>query len=237
MIRAIRYVASVGVLTLWYASKPVFAALAGVRHKPGGVYDRAGRDWGRAVLRWNRIAVQVEGRDHLVAGRAAVYIANHASFVDILAMLAELPGSVRFVYKKGMNRIPLLGLAMRRSRHIAIDRKNKAAAFAVYEEAAAAIREGMSAVLFAEGTRCRDGRLQPFRKGAFLLALAARVPVVPVLCVNTFETLPRGSLSPRPGTVTLRIGEPIPTDGMQPGDREELARRTRAALVAMGARE
>ncbi len=237
MIRAIRYTASVVVLTLWYASKPVLAALIGVRHRPGGVYDRAGRDWGRAVLRWNRIAVEVEGRERLDAARPSVYIANHASFVDILAMLAELPGSVRFVYKKGMNRIPMLGLAMRRSRHIAIDRKNRAAAFAVYEEAAAAIGEGMSAVLFAEGTRCRDGRLQPFRKGAFLLALAARVPVVPVLCVNTFETLPRGSLSPRPGTVSLRIGQAIPTDGMTARDREQLAQRTRAALVEMGARE
>jgi 1-acyl-sn-glycerol-3-phosphate acyltransferase len=92
-------------------------------------------------------------------------------------------------------------------------------------------------VVFAEGTRSRDGRLKQFKRGPFVLAIAAGVPVVPVLCAGTFELLPRGSFTPRPGTVTLRIGEAIPTTGMTVGDREQLAERTRAALVVMGAKE
>src|SRR5437773_6822860 len=113
MIRTLRYLAAL----LWFsgrhASKVVIAALAGVRQSPGGVYDRAARDWARGILRWCRVRVTIEGRKRLVPGVSVVYIANHASFLDILAILAELPGTIRFVYKKGMSWIPLLGTAMR----------------------------------------------------------------------------------------------------------------------------
>jgi 1-acyl-sn-glycerol-3-phosphate acyltransferase len=237
MMRAVRYVLALVVFSVWHASKVVLAGLVRVPHRPGDVYDRAGRDWARAVLRWSRIAVTVDGRERLEPAAPRVYIANHASFLDILAMLAETPGTVRFVYKKGMSWIPILGWAMLFARHIPIDRKRLSAAFAAYDEAAEYVRQGTAAVVFAEGTRSRDGRLKQFKRGPFVLAIAAGVPVVPVLCAGTFELLPRGSFTPRPGTVTLRIGEAIPTTGMTVGDREQLAERTRAALVVMGAKE
>jgi 1-acyl-sn-glycerol-3-phosphate acyltransferase len=130
-----------------------------------------------------------------------------------------------------------MGMAMRAARHIPIRRQVKSAAFAAYDEAANYIREGMSAVVFAEGTRSRDGRLQPFKKGPFVLAIAASVPVVPVLCAGTYELMPKGSWSPKPGTVTLRIGEAISTQGMTYDERGKLADETRAALLQMGAKE
>jgi 1-acyl-sn-glycerol-3-phosphate acyltransferase len=236
MIRALRYLAALLWLSGRHASRVVIAAVVRVRQRPGGIYDRAARDWARGILRWCRIRVTIEGRERLVPDVSVVYIANHASFLDILAILAELPGTIRFVYKKGMSWIPLLGTAMRAARHIPIDRRNRSAAFAAYDEAAEFIRQGASAVVFAEGTRSRDGRLKPFKKGPFVLAIAAQVAVVPVLCVNSYELLPKGSLSPKPGTVTLRIGAAIPTAGTNYEVREELAARARAAIVAMGAK-
>jgi 1-acyl-sn-glycerol-3-phosphate acyltransferase len=209
----------------------------GVRQRTGGIYDRAAREWGRAMLRGTGIRVEVEGRESLDPATPKVYIANHASQVDIWALLAELPGTVRFVYKKGMDWIPLMGIAMRAARHIPIKRQVKSAAFAAYDEAAGYIRAGSSAVVFAEGTRSRNGKLMPFKKGPFVLAIAAQAPVVPVFCEGTFVLMPRGSWSPRRGTVVLRIGAAIPTVGMTYEDRAPLADRTRVALLALGAKE
>ncbi|HLG05762.1 MAG TPA: lysophospholipid acyltransferase family protein [Gemmatimonadales bacterium] len=237
MIAFLRYIFSWILYMGSWGSGVVGAALLGVRHRPGGIYDRSGREWGKGMLRGCRIAVRVEGRERLDPAAPAVYISNHCSEIDIWALLAELPGSVRFVYKKGMDWIPLMGLAMRRAKHIPIKRQVKSLAFSAYEDAAIMIRSGISAVVFAEGTRSRDGRLQPFKRGPFVLAIAAQVPVVPVLCGGTFDLMPKGSWRPRPGTVTIRIGEPIPTTGMNYDDRGRLADLTRKQLLAMGARE
>ena len=236
MMRALRYAVALVLFSVWHASRVVLAGLVRIPHRPGDVYDRAGGDWARAVLKWCRIGVVVEGRERLDPKVPCVYIANHVSFLDILAILQEFPGSLRFVYKKGMSWIPILGWAMLFARHIPIDRRNRSAAFAAYDEAAQFIRQGASAVVFAEGTRSRDGRLKPFKKGPFVLAIAAQVPVVPVLCLNGFELLPKGSWSPRPGIVTLRIGGAIPTAGMGYDAREGLAERTHGALIGMGAK-
>ena len=234
MIGFLRYALAWIVFMGWWGTGVVLAALTGVRYRPGNIYDRAGREWGRGMLRWCRIAARVEGRER-IPDRPVVYISNHESQIDIWALLAELPGSVRFVYKKGMDWIPLMGLAMRRARHIPIKRQVKSRAFSAYDDAARLIRGGISAVVFAEGTRSRDGRLQPFKRGPFVLAVASQVPVVPIYCENTFELMPKGNFSPRPGTITIRIGEPIETAGMTYEDRADLAERTRAELIKMGA--
>jgi 1-acyl-sn-glycerol-3-phosphate acyltransferase len=130
-----------------------------------------------------------------------------------------------------------MGLAMRAARHIPIDRHNRSRAFTKYDQAAQMIQGGLSAVVFAEGTRSRDGRLMSFKKGPFVLALAAGVPIVPLYCENAYQLMPRRSWSPQPGTVILHVGAPIPTLGRSYEERDRLARETRAALIALGARE
>jgi len=237
MIRALRYIGCFVAYMGYWGSRVLLSAIVGVKQRSGGIYDRAAREWGRGMLRGTGIRVVIEGRERLDPATPKVYIANHASQIDIWALLAELPGTVRFVYKKGMDWIPLMGMAMRAARHIPIKRQVKSAAFAAYDEAADYIRGGSSAVVFAEGTRSRDGKLMPFKKGPFVLALAAQVPVVPVLCEGTFALMPRGSWSPRRGTIVLKIGAAISTQGMSYEDRAALADRTRAALLAMGAVE
>jgi 1-acyl-sn-glycerol-3-phosphate acyltransferase len=237
VIRALRYVGAFVFYMGYWGSRVLLAAIFRVRQRAGGIYDRGAREWGRGMLRATRNAVRDEGSERLDPSVPTVYIANHASQVDIWAILAEFPGTLRFVYKKGMDWIPLMGMAMRAARHIPIKRQVKSAAFAAYDEAASYIRGGSSAVVFAEGTRSRSGRLLPFKRGPFVLAIAAQAPVIPVLCLGTFELMPKGSWAPKPGTVTLRVGERIPTAGLTYEDRASLAEQTRKALLAMGAVE
>ena len=146
-------------------------------------------------------------------------------------MLAGLiPSHMRFVSKKELSKIPLLGRAMSESGHIFIDRENRQRAFSAYDEAAEAIRQGTSAVVFPEGTRSQTGELQPFKKGPFVLAIAAQVPVVPVYCAGTFTLLPKGTVRLTPHPVAAYFGDPIPTAGMTYDDREELMKSTRTAI-------
>ena len=236
-MRTLRYLLVLLVATVWYGTRVIVLALVGVRHQPGGsVYDELQRGWARALLRATGITVELVGAERLPPG-PVVYISNHASFVDIWALLAVLPGSPRFVAKKELQRFPVLGGAMRALGHITIDRSNRVSAFAAYDQAAEAIRAGVSAVVFAEGTRSRTGKLLPFKKGPFVLAVAAQVPVVPVFCANTFERMKKGSITPSSGTVEVRVAPAIPTAGLTYDLREELSHQARDAVLALGAVE
>src|SRR5204862_2744753 len=155
---------------------------------------------------------------------------------DIWALAATRPGSVRFVAKHELGRIPLLGRAMITAGHIMIDRANPARALEAYRQAAAVIGSGISAVVFPEGTRSRTGELLPFKNAPFGLAIAAGVPVVPVYVHNSFQILPKGGVRLHPRPIRILVGEPIPTAGLSLDDRQRLAERTRAALLALRAR-
>jgi 1-acyl-sn-glycerol-3-phosphate acyltransferase len=166
-----------------------------------------------------------------------VYASNHESWFDIPALVTTLPGSVRFLAKKELSKVPLFGHAMRIAGHITVDRRNLESAHQAYEDAARSIRGGISAMVFAEGTRTRDGRLRTFKKGPFVLAIAAQAPVVPVYVEGGYAILRRGNLRPHPGTMTVHIGVPIPTVGLTYEDRDALSTKVRTAILALGARE
>jgi 1-acyl-sn-glycerol-3-phosphate acyltransferase len=140
---------------------------------------------------------------------------------------------MRFVAKKELFDIPLFGHALKAARHIRIDRRNLQAAFSAYEEAGKAVQDGISAIVFAEGTRSRNGRLQPFKKGPFVLAIAAQVEVVPVWLEGTYEALPPGGRYVRPGMVTIRFGTPVPTAGLTYEERDGLTDRVRAQMIEL----
>lgn len=228
---------SVTILTVWVGSKALLLSLRGVRHEPGQRFDRLNQRWGEGMLRWNRIQVTLEGLERLVPGQSYVYVANHVSHIEIWALLARLPGSVRFIYKRELEKVPVFGRAIVATGHIPIDRHKPNSAFAAYDAAAKEIRNGISAIVFPEGTRSTDGRLMPLKKGPFVLAIAAQVPVVPVAILGAFESMPKGSISPKPVPVTIRIGTPVATAGLGYEDRDRLSRECRAALLAMGVPE
>jgi 1-acyl-sn-glycerol-3-phosphate acyltransferase len=210
------------------------AGLLGVRNRRGGVYDWAGTDWARDVLRAAGTPVIAEGLEHIPRDRPLIYASNHSSMFDIWALFATLPGSVRFVAKRELFKIPLLGRAMLSAGHIPIDRVARKSAFEAYDEAARTIQRGTSSiVVFPEGTRSRTGDLLPFKNAPFGLAIAAQVPIVPVYVHHTFEILPKGAWRLRPRPIRLLAGPPIMTSGLRPEDRERLRDEVRAAMVAL----
>ncbi len=230
MYYSVRYVVGLFVFTVYYGVKCIIAGYLGVPNEEDGLYDQAGRRWAQKLIRAAGVTVQTRGLEHVPTTGPAVFVSNHQSFFDILALAATLPGKLRFVAKMEMAKLPVLGRAMRAAGQIFIDRGNRARAFEAYEEAAQAVQKGMSAVVFAEGTRSRTGALLPFKKGAFVFAIASRVPIVPVYCAGTFAVQPKGRIGVRRGPVTLYFGEPIPTEGLTYDDRERLLRQTRVVM-------
>lgn len=230
MLRAFWYVVNLFVWTIYYSSKAVVAGWLKIPNLPGGVYDECGRRWGVKVLRAARVTVRTVGMEHIPADSPIVYVSNHQSLLDILALAATIPGKMRFVAKRELAKVPIFGAALKAAGQIYIDRHNRAKAFEAYEEAAAAVRAGMNAVVFAEGTRSRTGELLPFKKGPFVFAIASQVPIIPVYCGGTFDVLPKGSLKLRPRPITLFYGQPISTGGLTYDDRERLMQQVRAVI-------
>ncbi|HLQ59298.1 MAG TPA: lysophospholipid acyltransferase family protein [Gemmatimonadales bacterium] len=233
-VRTLWYYAVLAATTIVHATVAVVAGLFRVRNRVGGVYDWAGTDWARDILRAAGTPVVAEGLENIPRDRPVIYASNHSSMFDIWALFATLPGSLRFVAKQELFKIPLLSRAMRAVGHIPIDRAAHKKAFAAYDEAARMIQRGTSSiVVFPEGTRSRTGELLPFKNAPFGLAIAAQVPVVPVYVHHTFEILPKGAWRLRPRPIQLLVAPPISTTGLRPEDRERLRDEVRAAMVAL----
>jgi 1-acyl-sn-glycerol-3-phosphate acyltransferase len=233
MIRTFFFYIAVFMSSLVHASTAVIASLLRVPQRPGRVYDWSTRDWGKWILVGAGTPVIFEGAEKIPRGVPVVYACNHTSMFDIWALAAELPGSVRFVAKAELARIPLLGPSMVRAGHVMIDRDNKARAIEAYEKAIATIKSGISAVVFPEGTRSQTGELLPFKNAPFGLAISAQVPLVPLYVDGAFRILPKGSRSLHPRPIHVRVGDPIDTTGLTLTDRKKLRERAYAAIAAL----
>lgn len=233
MIRTL-WVYIVGLLaTLWYSGGVVVRTYLWRRNLMCAC-DRAARNWAKAMIRAAGVKVVLEGTENLSKDSPQIIVANHQSWFDVFALGAELPVRYRFVAKKELEEIPVFGKAWTGCGHISVDRGNREAAIASMEEAFQNMREeGLTMILFPEGTRSMDGRLQKFKKGAFVLAVQGQVPLVPVAVVGSREVMPKGGKRVRPGTVTLRIGRPIPTEGTTLRDRNRLLKASRKAILQL----
>jgi 1-acyl-sn-glycerol-3-phosphate acyltransferase len=187
--------------------------------------------WARSLLGFAGVKLTVEWRGSVPRDGAYVFMANHESTVDIWSLLAKLPFRMRMIAKKQLGHIPLFGWAMRAGRFIFIDRANAVSARRTIDEATRRIREGQNVMLYPEGTRSRDGKLGPFKKGGFHLAIDAGVPIVPVAVTGARACMPPGSLLLRPGRVHMVVLEPIPTAGLTDADREALVAKVRGAIA------
>jgi 1-acyl-sn-glycerol-3-phosphate acyltransferase len=181
------------------------------------------------------IRVRVAGTEHIPLDRAAVYCANHESNVDPPILFDKLHPRMHVVYKAEIDAIPLLARAFRHGGFVPIDRRNKEAAMRSLEAGARSIRAGNSFLIFPEGTRSKDAHLLPFKKGGFLMALKAQAPIVPVAIQGGRDAMQRGSRIIRPVTVSIRVGAPIETAGMQTSDRDALIAVVRERIEALRA--
>jgi 1-acyl-sn-glycerol-3-phosphate acyltransferase len=183
----------------------------------------------------NLIACGVRVHAHRLStldpGRAYVFMSNHVSQYDILAVVAALEEfQLRWVAKKELTRIPVFGWALRHAGHIIIDRSDHEQAIASLRAARTQMADGISVMIFPEGTRGVTGQpLLPFKKGGFMLALETGFPIVPLAIRGSGRILPRGSMSPRRGDIDVVVGPPIPVAGL---DRDELMRRVHDFLTA-----
>lgn len=204
------------------------------------LFDKSGdrvldlaKAWSGWVTSFAGVTIVVDNRAHLVPEQPYVFMANHASTLDIWAMFIVVPRRIRMIAKQQLGRIPLLGWVMWAGRFIFIDRQNGVAARRSIDLAGQRIHNGDSVLLFPEGTRTRDGTLGPFKKGGFHLAVKAGVPIVPVALKGTRVLMPRGSLLLRSGTIKAIIGEPVPTQGLSDEERAALHDRVRAIIEGM----
>jgi 1-acyl-sn-glycerol-3-phosphate acyltransferase len=175
------------------------------------------------------VEVTVHGVEHVATGGPFIYAPNHQSHLDILTLLGHLPGATRFAAKRELWRHPIVGGVLDTLGMIPIDREAGERSIEALNEAA---REASSIVIFPEGTRSRDGQLREFKKGAFVLAIATGLPIVPVCCRGTRRLMPRGSkLTVVPGPVDIFISPPIATTGLDYDDRDALAAQVREAIL------
>ena len=200
----------------------ILASYFGVRYRPGNIMAKAPRWWAKSLLRAGGVKVVLHDAHRADPEKPHVFVSNHVSWFDVLALAAELP-RYNFVAKAEIFRVPVFGRGAKAVGTIPIQRENRKAGFAAYEEAARRIGNGDSVVVFPEGTRGTTYALRPFKKGPFVLAIAAQAPIVPTVVHGTIEVLPRGSFWARAGTVHVHFLEPVPTAGLDYPDRDALA--------------
>lgn len=224
------YLALVGQTVFW---GPIvqLAVLLGARSRPGNWLDRLPRAFTRILLRSAGVRMTVHHPERILREQTAVYVANHVSWFDIFSLATILP-HYRFIAKAELRRIPIFGPAAEHVAAIYIDRKNRKKAFGAYRMAAEKVQDGMSVVVCPEGTRGYDYRLRPFKKGPFVLAIAAGVPIVPVVVHGTREIQPKGSFAVRGGRIEITVLEAIPTAGLDYDQRETLMKRVWQAMEA-----
>jgi 1-acyl-sn-glycerol-3-phosphate acyltransferase len=203
----------------------IVAGLLGVRDRAGGIFDWAPRFWCRWILRAAGVRLRLHNAQLMRQHGPRIFVVNHVSWFDIFALASILP-HYKFVAKAELFRIPIFGRAAKSAGMISIERDNRKSAFASYDRAAAQIRRGASVVVFPEGTRGRTYALRPFKKGPFVLAVAAQVPLVPCIVHGTIPIQPKGSYRVRSGRVDIHFLESIETRDMTYDDRDRLARMT-----------
>ncbi len=189
---------------------------------------KVARVWASMVLSVCGIKVKVRCRDNsFIKELPVIFACNHASQMDIPILYKALPVEFRFLVKKELFKVPLLGYAMKKSGYIPIDRKNSKAAIKSMKEAAEQLKTGASIVIFPEGTRSINGKLQSFKEGGFMLAVKSGRPVVPVGIKGSHNILKKGSFIARPGVVEVEIGSVI-----RSFDKEKRLSRSELSLLA-----
>jgi 1-acyl-sn-glycerol-3-phosphate acyltransferase len=194
------------------------------------ILHRFARFWSELILRTIGCPVTVVGLDKLDIDRPYIYAVNHASALDIPVLYAHLPFQFRIAFKKELLSYPIVGWHLKRSGQICIDQQNPAAAVGSIRAALKTVQAGIPLVIFPEGGRTPDGDIKPFLGGAFFLAIKAKVDVVPVALVDTFELLPMDTYHIKCRPVEMRVGKPISVAEYSRTDMEELSAKVQRAM-------
>jgi len=187
------------------------------------------RTWSRLILVTTGVHVDVRGLERLTPGRTYVFVSNHQSIYDIPVIFWSLPYQLRIIAKESLGSFPFLGWHLRRTGHLLVDRRNPDPR-AVFGWASRLTSQGLSLIVFPEGTRSQDGRVGRFKGGSFHLALEAELPIVPLSIAGSRHVMLKGRLATYPGHVRLIVHEPIDTSGMSSKHAKEFGERVRQII-------
>jgi len=188
--------------------------------------------WSPAMVALAGCSLGVSGdAQRLADGQPRIFIANHQSSFDIPVCFMAVPVNLRMLAKREIYDNPIIGPFLRAFNFPPVDRQHRDAAFRSFDQAAAQIRHGHDVMIFPEGTRSADGDIGPFKKGAFVLAIKAGVPITPIGLAGSYEALPRADKVLRPGRIHVRIGDDLDTTGLVLDDRHALLERGRIAVI------
>ncbi|HEX2252052.1 MAG TPA: lysophospholipid acyltransferase family protein [Thermoanaerobaculia bacterium] len=188
------------------------------------------RIWARGLLAAAGVRVRIEGVERLERRRGYLFMPNHQSYFDVVAMLAAIPGTYRFVAKRSLFGIPIFGWALWAGGFIPVDRHDRSRARDIWKAAGDRLARGASVLFYPEGTRSRTGLIGPFHRGAFLVALKTGAPIVPTGVSGAHEVMPPGTLWITPGTISLRFGEPLDPGEYSVREKDALVARVRATV-------
>lgn len=228
-------------LAFWFTSialvAPLLIALVLITKNENFIYSPV-RLFVRAGLAMVGVRVEVSGLDRLDPDQTYIFTPNHQSLIEVPLWVTYLRRNVAYLGKKEVFKYPIFGYGIRLIGVVPVDRSNSPAAVESAKLATQNLRRGKSYVVYPEGTRSRDGGLLPFKKGAFMMAIEAGVPVVPVTISGATKIMPKGQIKVFPSTVQITIHDPISTDGYSKENVIELMQRTRAKIFsALGEQE
>jgi len=198
--------------------------------RKGRVVHHYARLWGQVALLANRVKVKIEGMENLNGKGPYVFMSNHQGSYDIFALLGHLPYQFKWLAKKELFSIPFFGWTMAAAGYISIDREGTRETVEAMNVAAQKIRDGMSVVIFPEGSRSPDGSIQPFKKGGFTLAVKSKVPVVPIAISGSRDIMPKDKLTTAAGEIRMFVDHPIETQHCSSKDRELLMKKVRETI-------
>jgi 1-acyl-sn-glycerol-3-phosphate acyltransferase len=193
----------------------VYTIVLGAASIVSSLFDRRGyfahgcaRAWSWLILKTTGVRVTVEGLERITPGTTYVFVSNHQSIYDTPVVFASLPYQLRIIAKESLARFPVLGWHLKRGGHLFVDRRHPDRA-GILNRWRALVSEGLSLIIYAEGTRSMDGHVSRFKAGSFLLAIEAQLPIVPVAIIGTRQVMPKGRLRTEPAGVTLIVHDPI----------------------------
>ncbi len=189
--------------------------------------------WAKLILKVSGVKGEVIGKENILPDKNYIFMSNHQSFVDIFVLLANIPKDFKFIMKSELMKIPILGAAMRKAGYMEIEREDPRESIKQLNKAVEMIKKGTSVLIFPEGTRSADGRLLPFKKGGFYIAIRSGTDIVPLCIKGTHKIAPKGSWTMKKGRYQFIIGEPISVKAYGKKKVNELMEHVRNRIAKM----